>query len=273
MTLHPTRLLLATALLALAGCANRVGVERFSAPGPAERPAAFEHDDFSRILAAHVDAQGRVDYAALVADPAPLDAYLTRLATTDPQDLPRADRLAFWINAYNAYTLYLIRDQYPTDGILSTIIGPFIPSVNSPFSVDFAVVGGRPMSLDDIEHGTIRQQFDEPRIHFAVNCAAVSCPPLRAEAYAGDRLDAQLDEQTTAFLNDPARTRIDVDGGTVHLTKILDWFKSDFGGSDAAVQRWVAPYVRDERARAALASAALDVRYLGYDWSLNGQDR
>jgi hypothetical protein len=263
----------ALAALLASGCLSQTGVAPVAAPPEVERPLAFAHDDLSALLQTHIDARGRVDYAALAARPAALDAYLARLAATDPQRLPRDAQLAFWINAYNAYTLYLIRERWPTDGILSTITGPFVPGVNSPFSVDFAVVGGRRMSLDDIEHGTIREQFDEPRIHFAVNCAAVSCPPLRPEAYSGDRLHAQLDEQTAAFLNDPERTRIDLARGEVHLTKILDWFKDDFGGSDAAVQRWIAPYVRDADARSALEAAALDVRYQRYDWSLNGQQR
>ncbi len=257
----------------LTGCLNRVGVADFDASGPVEQPSTFASDDFTAVLSAHVDDQGLVDYAALVADPAPLDAYLTRLATTDPANLSGDDRLAFWINAYNAYTLYLIRDQYPTKGILKTVSGPFIPTVNSPFSDAFALVGGRTMSLDDIEHGTIREEFDEPRIHFAVNCAALSCPPLRSEAYEGATLDRQLDEQARRFLTDPNRTRVDVANGEVHLTKIMDWFKGDFGGSDAAVQRWVAPYITDEQASAALESATLDVKYTSYDWSLNDQAR
>ncbi len=266
------RLLLPLLLcLSLTGCLNRVGVDTFEASGSVEQPTAFASDDFTAILSAHVDDQGLVDYSGLVADPGPLDAYLTRLATTDPSKLSDDDRLAFWINAYNAYTIYLIRDQYPTKGILKTVSGPFIPTVNSPFSDAFAAVGGRTMSLDDIEHGTIRSEFSEPRIHFAVNCAALSCPPLRSEAYEGVTLDAQLDAQTRRFLTDPERTQIDVAAGTARITKIMDWFGGDFGGSDAAVQQWIAPYVQSAEAKAALESASLDVKYLGYDWSLNDQ--
>ncbi len=263
----------ALVLIGLSGCLNRVGVDDFEASGPIEQPTTFTSADFSAVLSAHVDDAGLVDYAGLVADPQPLDAYLTRLATTDPSRLGDDDRLAFWINAYNAYTVYLIRDQYPTKGILKTVSGPFIPTVNSPFSDAFAVVGGRTMSLDDIEHGTIRSEFEEPRIHFAVNCAALSCPPLRAEAYEGATLDAQLGQQTRRFLTDPARTQIDVAEGTARITKIMDWFKGDFGGSDDAVQRWIAPYIDDAEARSALESASLDVEYMSYDWSLNDQAR
>lgn len=269
---HSFRLFcVALVTLCLSGCLNRVGVDDFEALGPIEQPTTFTSTDFTAILSTHVDDAGLIDYAGLVANPNALDAYLTRLATTDPANLSDDERLAFWINAYNAYTLYLIRDQYPTEGILKTVSGPFIPTVNSPFSNSFAVVGGRSMSLDDIEHGTIRTEFEEPRIHFAVNCAALSCPPLRAEAYEGATLDAQLTEQTRRFLTDPERTQIDVQNGTAHVTKIMDWFKGDFGGSDDAVQRWIAPYIDDAQAKAALQSASLDVKYMGYDWSLNDQ--
>lgn len=266
-----TRLLLALLLVVPSvGCFSAAEVGTIEASSPVTAPAAFSHDAFTAILADHVSADGLVDYAALKADARRLDAYLGTVAATDPSALPPDDRLAFWLNAYNAYALKLVVDNYPIDSILDTVGGPFIPTVNSPFSASFAVVGGERMSLDDIEHGTVREQFDEPRIHFALVCAAISCPPLRAEAYRGADLDAQLDDQARSFLLDPDKNRVDAASGTVELSKIFDWFKGDFGGSDAAVQRFVAPYFSGAE-REALASASLRVRYNAYDWALNRQ--
>ena len=261
-------------LLALvcAGCLNSVGVKVPKPTGPIEQPAAFDHSAFTAILDEVVDEDGFVDYAALKASPQPLNAYTARLAQTDPVNLPDAARLAFWLNAYNAYTLYLVRERYPVGSILGTDTGPFIPGVNSPFAAKFAVVGGKRMSLDNIEHDTIREQFDDPRIHFALVCAAVSCPPLREEAYRGAALDVQLDDQGRRFLQNPFKNRIDVEEKEAEISKIFDWFKSDFGGSDEAVQRFLAPFAATEAEREALATARLEVRHADYDWSLNDQD-
>jgi hypothetical protein len=264
--------LLVLSAVAGMGCLSSVGVKVPKPAGPIGQPATFDHAAFTAILRGVVDEDGYVDYAALKERPAALDAYVARLAQTDPVNLPDADRLAFWLNAYNAYTLYLVRERYPVGSILGTDTGPFIPGVNSPFSAKFAVIGGERVSLDDIEHGTIREEFDEPRIHFALVCAAVSCPPLRDEAYRGDVLDEQLDEQGRRFLQNPHKNQVDLREGEVVLSKIFDWFEGDFGGSPDDVQRYLAPYAATEAEREALAAARLDVEYADYDWSLNDQD-
>lgn len=252
--------------LVLAGCLSQVGVEAVEPAAPVASPRAFSHAAYGALLGRVVTPAGLVDYRALQAEADALDAYLATLAATRPDSLGRDARLAFWLNAYNASTLRLVLAHYPTESVLKTISGPFVPGVNSPFSDRFIVVGGERMSLDDIEHGTVRAEWDEPRIHFALVCAAVSCPPLRAEAYAGERLDAQLDDQARRFLADTTKNR--VSGDAAELSKIFDWFKGDFGGSDAAVQRFIAPYF-PAPARRRLEAAALDVRYLPYSWSLN----
>ena len=259
---------LVLAAFALTGCLSSATVETIETNAPVHQPSTFDHGDYSALLGDVVDARGYVDYAALVADPAPLDGYLRRLAATDPVALPDADRLAFWINVYNAYTLKLVADNYPVESVLDVVSGPFIPTVNSPFRVEFVTVGGETMTLDEVEHGIIRADFDEPRIHFAVVCAAQSCPPLRSEAYTGEALDAQLDDQARTFLHDTSKNRVPADQETVQLSKILDWYADDFGGSDAAVQAFIAPYF-DGEMRAALEAGRYDVDHLGYDWSLN----
>lgn len=252
----------------LGGCLSKATVQTVEPAEAVSAPESFDHGAFTALLQEVVDERGFVDYAALVADPAPLDAYLVRLAATDPSNLPEADRLAFWLNTYNAYTLKLIVDNYPVGSIRDVVGGAFVPLVNTPFKVEFVTVGGEVMTLDDVEHGTIRKEFDEPRIHFALVCAAQSCPPLRDEAYAGDRLDAQLDDQARRFLHNPAKNRVPADESAIALSKIFSWFGGDFGGTADALQAFLAPYF-DGDVRAKLEAGAYYVDFLSYDWSLN----
>ncbi|MEM6783450.1 MAG: DUF547 domain-containing protein [Bacteroidota bacterium] len=251
------------------GCLSSADFIRVVPAGPVVPVQnAFDHSEFDRILKTYVDGRGLVNYAGLKANRAPLDAYLERLAATDPSNLGRSEQLAFWINAYNAYAIKLVLDNYPTESILDVTSGPFVPKVNSPFQVKFANVGGDERTLDEIEHSIIRPQFNDPRIHFVVICAATSCPPLRAEAFTGARLDEQLDEQGRIFLADPSKNRFD--GETATLSKIFDWYKGDFGGSDDSLQRYLAAFA-PESARDGLERAAYDVEFGSYDWSLNEQ--
>lgn len=239
------------------------------------RAAAVDAPDalLSDILGDYV-RDGRVDYATLSTDPR-LDDYVAWLAVTDPdsQFTSDSDRLAFWINAYNAYTLKLICDNYPVTSINDLHFGgKIVGTVTKRTAWDhaFAVVGGTTYTLNAIEHEIIRKRFSEPRIHFALVCAAVSCPPLRAEAYTGDRLDAQLTDQARLFLNADDKNRFDLDQRTARLSRIFDWYKSDFGGSDGAVLGFVLPYLPDRiRADVEDDPAAWRVEYMSYDWALN----
>ena len=260
--------LLLPLVVLLGGCLSNASVQTVEPAEAVTAPATFDHSAFTAVLQHVVDGRGFVDYAALAADPSPLVAYLRRLAATDPANLSDADRLAFWLNTYNAYTLQLIVDYYPVESIRDVVGGLFGPLVNSPFKVEFVTVGGEVITLDEVEHGTIRKEFDEPRIHFALVCAAVSCPPLRAEAYVGDRLDAQLDDQARRFLHNDAKNRVPADEDTIALSKIFSWFGGDFGGTDDALQAFIAPYF-DGDVRAKLERGAYDVDFLSYNWSLN----
>ncbi|MFB6247569.1 MAG: DUF547 domain-containing protein [Salinibacter sp.] len=231
------------------------------------------HAQFSRLLARYVDEQGRVDYARLRqhADTT-LTPYLRRLAATNPARLSRDARLAFWINAYNALALKLILDHYPVETIWATTAGPAKPSKkNSPFQMEVGAVADTVRTLDEIEHRIIRERFDEPRIHFAVVCAAVSCPPLRREAYTGPRLDAQLDDQARTFLHNEQKNRIPAGEDRIALTRILKWYGDDFGPSTDAVQKYIARYF-EGTVRKRLAQADYKVDFLSYDWSLNDQE-
>jgi hypothetical protein len=232
---------------------------------------SMDHDRFTRLLRRFVDAAGQVDYAGLTAEAdSVLTPYLDRLAETDPSTLDREARLAFWINAYNALTLKLIVDHYPVETIWAVTPGPPEPKDDSPFKLKVGTVADTARTLDEIEHEIIRERFDEPRIHFALVCAAESCPPLRREAYTGPRLDAQLDAQTRAFLHDATKNRIPAGDGTIALSRILKWYGQDFGPTTDALQQFMAPYF-EGRVSERLRRAAYEVTFRAYDWSLNEQ--
>jgi len=222
------------------------------------------HGRWNALLEAHV-LDGGVDYLGFKRDEEKLAAYLAQLDAIDPDRLESAERLAFYINAYNAYTVKLILENFQDNRPVASIkkIGGFF---SSPWSIRLVRIGGRLLTLDNIEHDIIRPQFRDPRIHFAINCAARSCPPLRGEAYVGERLERQLDDSTAAFLNDPNATF--VAGNVLHLSKIFDWFSEDFGDDAAS---FIARYARGELAAAIKAAGpSLRLKFLPYDWSLNG---
>ncbi len=230
---------------------------------------------FTELLKDRVDDRGLVDYAALKGDER-LSCYLATVAATDPAKLPNADvQLAFWINAYNAYTLKLIADKYPVKSIndLATggkYIGYLIGK--TPWDIKFAEIGGGRVTLNYIEHEVIRKQFKEPRIHFALVCAAMSCPPLRREAYVADRLDAQLTDQAVIFIQDKTHNRFDVGARRAELSKVFDWFKEDFGTKDEAVIAYAGRFALPAD-REALSGGASNWKldYTHYDWALNAQ--
>ncbi len=229
---------------------------------------AFNHAQFTHVLQRFVDAQGDVNYKALKAQvDSTLLPYLQALDAARLAPLDRDARLALWINAYNAYTLRLIVDHYPVSNI-QNIDGP--TDGTSPFERPVGSVADTVRTLDEIEHEIIRKRFDEPRIHFALVCAARSCPRLRREAYTGRRLDAQLEDQAHHFLHSDLKNRIPAGDGTIALSRILKWYGSDFGPSPRAIQRALAPYFKGT-VRDSLAQGAYDVQFLSYDWTLNDQ--
>jgi hypothetical protein len=231
-----------------------------------------DHGLFSAVLATHVH-DGRVDYHALKSDPR-LPQYLEQLAGTNPQMLPAgAGQLAFWLNAYNAYTLKLIIDRQPANSIVEIgkgglVLGSILKT--TAWDVRFAVIGGREYTLNEIEHEVIRRQFRDARAHFALNCASGSCPILRPEAYTPAKLDQQLDEQARQFLSDTARNRFDLSTRTAWLSSIFSWYRKDFGEDERARLLAAAKYAPDDVRQSIEADPARwTVKYLPYDWSLN----
>ena len=232
-------------------------------------PPAFDHSAFDTLLRAHV-ADGRVDYDAFKAAPS-FPGYLDQLARADPAALPERERLAFWINAYNAYTIQLINKHGERQSIrnINKTLGLNLPG---PWKEKIVRAGGGVYHLDHVEHEIIRKSFREPRIHFALVCAARGCPALRPEAYTGAKLEEQLDDQARAFLlRSPDKNRVDVAARTVHLSPILEWYREDFGGTREALGRYLAGYHPEGPARSLLRSGSFEVKLTDYDWSLNGR--
>jgi hypothetical protein len=241
-------------------------------PAARAQGGAFDHGAFDALLRAHV-ARGMVDYDAFAASPE-FPRYLSRLAATDPATLGRSEQLAFWINAYNAYTIQLINKHGERKSIRNINKTLGIKGYG-PWKEKLAKVGGVAYGLDDIEQGIIRKRFKEPRIHFALVCAAMGCPPLRSEAYTGARLDAQLDDQARTFLlKSPTKNRVDVASHTVHLSPIFVEFRDyikDFGGSKPAVGRYIARFFPAGPERELLTSGEFKVVTTNYDWTLNSE--
>ena len=224
------------------------------------------HAAWSALLDRWV-VDGGVDYAGWKrADQAPLNAYLATLSGACAADYERwspQERIAFWLNAYNAYTIRLILDHYPIGSIRQIGWLP-LAAFRERFIPMDGLKGGA-ISLNDIENGTLRSDFREPRIHFALVCASRSCPPLRRDAYRGPDLDPQLDDQARRFLQDPTKNRLDAATRTLSLSSIFKWFRGDFEAAAPSLSAYVAPFVGETPA----ALDGFDIAFLDYDWSLN----
>lgn len=226
------------------------------------------HDDYDALLERYVVDDRWVDYAAWFRsdeDRARLQNYLDQMATADPATLGRDGTLAYWINLYNALTLDLILDHYPVGSIKD--LGGLLTSA---WEKELVEVAGRAFTLNQIENDVIRRRFEDPRIHFALNCAAFSCPPLAGFAFTADQLDEQLERVTRRALRDPTwvdPSRCRTYGkGTIRLSKIFDWYADDFGG-EAGIRGFLARYLPE--AELPLQNEGCSLDYLDYDWSLN----
>lgn len=249
-----------------------------------------ESETYERLLHDHVDASGLVDYSALNANRAGLDAFVVALGSVDPEVFQSWDRdaqLAFWINAYNAITLQRILDHFPitrsADPRAAAHPANSIRQIDGVWTKLTTRVIGREMTLDQIEHEVLRKEFDDPRIHAAIVCAADGCPPLRAEAFRAADVQRQLEDQGRRILGAMHRFRIDRERSVVYLSPILTWFSEDFvnrcgalgrignlNAKDSAALHFASQFVAPEDAEYIL-TASYRVVYLSYDWSLNEQ--
>jgi len=224
--------------------------------------SAPDHLIFSQLLASY-NHNGVVDYAGFKKEEARLDAYLDLLAGVDPDSLARNDRFAFYANAYNAWTIKLILTGYPGVKSIKDLGSLF----KNPWKKKFVRLGGEVITLDHIEHDILRPKFKDPRVHMAVNCASKGCPPLWDEPFSGSRLDDQLNSATRQFINNPSFNRIE--NGTLYVSRIFKWFSEDF---DDDVIGFFERYAQGELERTLLSDrSSIKVKYLDYDWSLNGR--
>ncbi len=223
-----------------------------------------DHRMFDELLHRYVTPAGvsYQDWSQHPEDIQKLRRYLSGLQSATPSQMGAEPALAYWINLYNAATLNLVLEKYPIKSIKD--IGA--PS-SSPWEKTVATVEGRPLSLSQIENDVIRPKFHAARSHFALNCAARGCPPIRPEAYVGERLRSQLEDQTKRFLGDRKTNFVDATG-TIWLSKIFEWYAADFEAASGSVWAFVAPYLEGSPAGARSASKS-PLRYTEYDWTLN----
>ncbi len=236
-----------------------LGAEQEKAALNTSASAQLLAQPFNDVL--HSDAtDGQVNYPGIAADPR-FNAYLEQLKQTDAETLPsRADKLAFWINAYNALAIKGILDGYSPSS--------FFGKLRFFYSNKY-MVGGKYTNLYDLEH-KILIPLKEPRIHFSIVCASKSCPKLSSEAYTAERLEQQLEDNARQFINDTERNRFDRDRKIAYLSKIFDWFEEDFSDHSGSVLKYLSRYVKDTELAQELNAGSYSVKYMTYDWSLNG---
>ena len=216
------------------------------------------HDDWTALLDKHVTVNGQVNYKGFIQDSAALEKYLRKLSTHPPgKNWSSAETMAYWINAYNAFTVKLIIDHYPVVSIKDIKDG--LPIITSPWDIKFFKIGNIDCNLNAIEHQILRVEFDDPRIHFAINCASFSCPKLRNEAFTPSDLENQLDDQAKDFVSDPSKNIIsDTES---KLSSIFDWFKSDF-----EKQMPLLDYIQQYNQA---LNKSNKVEFIDYNWTLN----
>jgi len=278
--LRPRLFLLIGAIVVLAGCASppplaQDGNQTTQALVASSDPLSYE--GYETVLRTYVNADGLVDYPALQVNPQGLKDFVAQLRSVSPDTYAawsENEKIAFLINVYNAITLESIINQNPLKGSIKDIFGVW--------NFNKHTVMERSLTLDNIEHDILRKDFQEPRIHAALVCAAISCPPLRQEPYTGENLDEQLDDQVRKWLSSPNGLQIDRTQNRVAISSIFDWFGKDwqtkyaiegtFTGSakERSALNFISNYVNPED-KEYLEQGNYKLNYLNYDWSLNRQ--
>jgi hypothetical protein len=240
------------------------------------------HAAWTALLRKHVvplrgGQASQVRYAGFKADRAALQVYRDSLSSVSEaafKAFSKPQQMAFLINAYNAFTVELILTKYPALTSIKDLGSVF----SSPWKPKWIALLGAKVSLDDIEHGMLREKgrYDDPRVHFAVNCASIGCPPLREEAFVAERLDAQMDEQALRFMSDRTRNRFSASTGRLEVSKIFDWYGEDFNLGhrgiatlEAFMGRYAEALADAPADRERLRGQRIEIIFLPYDWSLN----
>lgn len=242
-----------------------------------------DHKIFNNLLKTHVKL-GVVNYEGIRKDSAKLNEYLNQIASVTSVQytaFSKPERMAYLINAYNAFTLKMISDFYPVSSIrdIGALVGGNLFNKNSKQwkvseyehqgqKVSFKAMG-KNLTLDEIEHENLRPNFEDARVHFALVCGAVSCPFLRSEAYTATSLSSQLDNQGEQFLSDPFRNRFNEAENRLYLSKIFDWFSGDFKRDGGTVKDFVKKYL--PKNIQAKINDSTSISFVEYDWSLNNK--
>ena len=275
---RPLKTLLTSSLIAfaLAGCDYGASSVDKTAAAPVESLSQTElaavveeaankgsevNAPFNVFLAKYVTQKDGINLVAYdnvsEADERALEAYIETLSTTDISGFSQAETQAYWYNLYNAQTVDLILNNMPLESIRQ---------IKRPWDQKLLTVNGQKMSLNDIEHATLREQFDEPRVHFAVNCASIGCPNLKMTAWEADTLDADLTQAAQDYVGSPRGITIDAEG-KVDASEIFKWYKDDFGSNDKELLTYLSQFATGST-QTTLGSAS-KVDDWGYDWSLN----
>lgn len=213
---------------------------------------AIDHSAWNTLLKAHVSEDGKVNYQGFKKDKVQLNAYTQLLSEHTPdKSCSESEKLTYWINAYNAFTIALIIEHYPIKSIMD---------IKNAWDIEFVQLGKETYSLNDIEHQIIRKEFDEPRIHFVLVCAAISCPILLNEAYTPDKLEQQLQQQGMRFINDPQKNSIK--NSKAKVSQLFNWFGDDFTKNGSLID-----YLNQFSEIKLDSNARID--FLEYNWDLN----
>lgn len=251
----------------------------------------ISHARLDVLLKKYVDENGGVDYKRWKASPEDvlaLEKYISTLANASPDSKPElfkneTDKLIYWINIYNAIVIRGVLEHYPIDSVIDvkpTALSYVIKGKG--FFYDYRyVIGGKEMNLKDVEDEILRKQFMDPRIHFAINCASGSCPPMRKQAFGAEDAQSRLDEASSNFINDTKNVRVDLDERKVYLSAIFDWYKDDFINyirknfprNDPSVLDFIIIYARAQQLQGLKTAREknFELTILDYDWSLNGK--
>ena len=221
------------------------------------------HTIFNNLLHKNVTEDGHVNYKGFIKDSLALNQYLKLLASNPPNEKvwTRGEQMAYWINAYNAFTIKLITNYYPLKSIKDIGSSIQVPFINTPWDMKFITIGKEKMDLNNIEHGILRKKYNDPRIHMALVCASKSCPELLNEAYDPGRLDEQLNKQARVFLEDPKRNNIAAQ--SAQLSMIFNWYSMDFKKDGRSLNDFINTHSPKK------IKGDTKITYLEYDWSLN----
>ena len=226
-------------------------------------PGAFSHETWDNLLKKYVSGEGNVDYRGFKKDSITLNRYLGLLMANPPDEKKwtRNQQMAYWINAYNAFTVQLIIRNYPLKSIKDIGNSIQVPFVNSPWDISFIKIGAEKLNLNNIEHGILRKKFNDARIHFCLVCASESCPPLMNSAYVADSLDNQMNRRTRMFINNEKYNVIKP--AEIKISMIFSWYKGDFTSGNSILIDYLNRYSNTK------INHDAKISFLDYDWGLN----